>query len=74
MSIEDLARRIIEGNAAGRLRSLDAHTIISEAMTTGADIDVEEIFRDPAERDEPSEVTGATESVDGDAGGTASGA
>ena len=51
MIIEDLARRIIEGNAVGRSRSLGAHSMLSEALTTGGEIDADAIFAELTDDD-----------------------
>jgi hypothetical protein len=75
MTTEQLIRRIIEQNAAGRSRSAVAHSAVFEFMTTGGELDVDEIFdRHEGERNEPSEGEGTSQPVDGNAGGTTAGA
>ena len=78
MSVEGLARRIIEQNAAGRSRSAAAYSLVSDAITTGGEIDVDAIFAeisdDEAGRDEAPEGEGTSQPVDGNAGGTTTGA
>ena len=74
MTLEQLIRRIIERNAASRSRSAVAHSAVFESMTTGGELDVDEIFeRHQGERDEPPESSGTSQPVDGDSGGTAAG-
>jgi hypothetical protein len=74
MDTEQLIRRIIERNAMARERLHVAHSSVFESLTTGGELDVDEIFgRHEGERDEPLEGQGASQSVDGDTGGPAAG-
>ena len=78
MTAEQLVRRILLQNVAGRSRSAAATLSVLESVTTGGELDVDELFRrltdDAGERDGASGATGEAEPVGGDTGGAAASA